>query len=127
MSMILKSYDEGKIPLEEWTDDMLATLPGWSGWQYSTDIWYAWKDAITNTYPPIGYPALTIPAGGCCLLWTLSIYPVYTASQRKSMNLIAGRPFVQYGEYFYIRGDLQYTWAQDNTYSIARCTSIPGA
>ena len=127
MSMILKSYDEGKIPLEEWTDDMLATLPGWSGWQYSTNIYYMWMDAKANTYTPIGYPSVPIPAGGCCLLWTHSIYPVYTASQRESMNLIAGRPFIKYGDYYYIRGDLRDTSSYSSAYTIARCTSIPGA
>ena len=126
MSMILKSYEEGKLALEDWTDDMLASLPGWSGWQYDTNVWYSWVDAITNSYTPIGYPVVTIPAGGCCLLWTLNIYPVFNADQRNSMRLIAGRPFVQYGGYFYIRGDLKLTWSKENDYSIARCTSIPG-
>lgn len=127
MSMILKSYEEGKIPLEDWTDDMLATLPGWSGWQYSTDIWYAWVDAKVNAYTPVGYPSVPIPAGGCCLLWTLSIYPVYTASQCESMNLIAGRPFVKYGGYYYIKGNVRAANSYVANHAIARCTSIPGA
>lgn len=126
MPKILKSYSENVIPLEDWTDDMLATLPGWSGWMYDTNVKYMWYDAnSSNVYLPIGYPATPVQAGGCAILWTLSIYPVYTAAQQNSMPLIAGRPYVLYNGFYYIKGDLQSPSSYSDYHSIARFSSLP--
>lgn len=130
MSMILKSYDEGKLALEDWTDDMLTTLPGWSGWQYCDYncqvFWYETKQSYS--YNPCG----AYNAGDLVVSWSpdygCQFYRVIKATEFQNLPLIAGKPFVKLDDgYYYIKGN---NWKNGNNlgdlYDIARCTSIPG-
>lgn len=133
MSMILKSYEEGKLALEDWTEEMLTTLPGWSGYQWCNyncgKMWYIGK--MSNwpsfcggiTMQPGDLELLWDPNGGCAFSM------VITASDAEKLPLIAGKPYVKgYDGYYYIRGNtIKFNNSYAMHYDIARCTSIPGA
>lgn len=133
MSMILKSYEEGKLALEDWTDDMLTTLPGWSGWQhcnYNCAIY--WDDIkIDQVFDPPYTP--NVSAGDVVIDWSPNYGGQFQrrilASDARKLPLIAGKPFVKMDDgYYYIRGNsIKVNNSYLTQYDIARCTSIPGA
>lgn len=130
MSMILKSYDEGKLALEDWTDDMLAPLPGWSGWQYcdyNCEVyWYIAKSSFTN------HCVGSYVAGDVIIHWSPDYGCQFArkilANDAANLPLIAGKPFIKLDDgYYYIKGN-NYRGGNNlgDLYDIARCTSIPG-
>ena len=132
MSMILKSYEEGKIPLEEWTDDMLATLPGWSGWQHCNyNCSVSWT--VYTASGPYDPCVNSVNAGDVVIRWS----PDYgcqfdrkiIAADVAKLPLIAGKPFIKLDDgRYYIKGsNLKVSAPVANQYDLARCDSIPGA
>lgn len=124
MSMILKSYEEGKIPLEEWTDDMLTTLPGWTGWQHNDSAGgaYRWSQNYINGMTTVNWdcvialPGDNVPCVAGC---------EFPTSEEASLPKIAHRPYYYCNGKYYIKGnpvDSAGNWAH---WSIAQVSSIP--
>lgn len=118
----------GEVYLADWTDDMIYTLPGWTGWQYSIrNVWTYWAEADVAGMD--AFNEVMVQAGECCLFWDTNRVGVIASS---TMSLIANRPYVHIGSYYYIRGDYQFYSSGNppytisgSAYSIGRVNSIP--
>ena len=129
MPMLLKSYQNAPLPLEEWTDDMLPSLEGWSGWQFA--VWntdghdYRWRFCYENNDFVSGTGYSAGDAG--IKFGEINTYgrDGVNVGQESAMPRIAGRPYVLWNNYYYVKGDVQASQNGVQSSSIARFSRLP--